>query len=278
MLEIRVQLPTVFRMPFDFDSAIEVRSLGEGVYDTPIRNGWDIMGNANGGYLLALVAEAMKAESGRRDPVTITAHYLSPGLVGDATTTVQVVKQGKRFATVQAALQRDGKDVMRVIGTFGDIDTDPLAPRRELALPEMPSYDDCPRRDAGDGAPAIMDKVPVRLHPDDVGFALGKPSGNGTMRGWVKFADDRPHDTVSLLLASDALPPPIFNIDGETGWVPTVELTVHVYARPAPGPLLCSFVSNLVQAGMLEEDGVMWDSRGVCVATSRQIALQPRIS
>jgi len=68
MLEIRVQLPTVLRMPFDFDAAIAVRPLGDGVYDTPIRNGWDIMGNANGGYLLALVAEAMKAESGRLIP------------------------------------------------------------------------------------------------------------------------------------------------------------------------------------------------------------------
>ena len=263
-------------MPFDFDSAIAVRSLGDGVYETTIRDGWDIMGNANGGYLLALVAESMKAESGRRDPISVTAHYLSPGLVGDATTTVQVVKQGRRFATVQAALQRDGKDVMRVIGTFGDVDTDSLSPKRSLERPDMPSYDSCPRRDSGDGAPAIMDKVPVRLHPDDVGFALGTPSGNGTMRGWVQFADERPHDTVSLLLASDALPPPIFNVDGETGWVPTVELTVHVFARPAEGPLLCSFVSNLIQSGMLEEDGAMWDSRGVCVATSRQIALQPR--
>lgn len=277
MLFSAVQLRTVFPMPFDFDSAIAVRPLGDGVYDTAIRNGWDIVGNANGGYLLALVAEAMKAESGRCDPITITAHYLSPGLVGDATTTVQVVKQGRRFATVQAALQRDGKDVMRVVGTFGDVDTDALHPRVSLTQPEMPAYDNCPRRDSGDGAPAIMDKVPVRLHPDDVGFAIGKPSGRGIMRGWVQFADERPHDTVSLLLASDALPPPIFNVDGETGWVPTVELTVHVFARPAPGPLLCSFSSHIVQAGMLEEDGTMWDSRGVCVATSRQIALQPRV-
>jgi acyl-CoA thioesterase len=265
------------RGTYDFDSAIAVRALGDGMYDTPIRAGWDIMGNANGGYLLALVAEAMKAESGRRDPITITAHYLSPGLVGDATTRVQVVKQGRRFSTMQAVLRRDGKDVMRVIGAFGDVDVDPLDAQRSIERPEMPDYDACLRRDAGDGAPAIMDKVPVRLHPDDVGFALGKPSGEATMRGWVQFADERPHDTVSLLLASDALPPPIFNIAGETGWVPTVELTVHVLARPSEGPLLCSFVSHFVQSGMLEEDGVMWDTRGVCVATSRQIALQPRV-
>jgi acyl-CoA thioesterase len=261
---------------FEFDSAIAVRPLGDGVYDTPIRDGWDIMGNANGGYLLALVAEAMRTESGRCDPITMTAHYLSPGVVGDATTKVEVVKQGRRFSTMQASLQRDGKDVIRVIGSFGNIDADPVQPKRTIEIPSIPAYADCPSRGAGDGAPAIMNKVPVRLHPDDVGFATGEPSGRATMRGWVQFADERPHDTVSLLLASDALPPPIFNIAGETGWVPTVELTVHVLARPSTGPLLCSFVSNIVQSGMLEEDGLMWDSQGVLVGTSRQIALQPR--
>ncbi len=263
-------------MTYEFDDAIAVQPLGDGRYDTPIRGGWDIAGNANGGYLLALVAQAMRAESGRRDPITITAHYLSPGLVGDATTHVAVVKNGRRFSTMQAVLQRDGKDVMRVIGAFGDVDADELSPRLTVTPVEIPPFEKCFRRDAGDGAPAIMDKVPVRLHPDDVGFALGTPSGHGTMRGWVQFADERPHDTVSLLLASDALPPPIFNVDGETGWVPTVELSVHVFARPAPGPVSCSFTSHIIQSGMLEEDGVMWDSRGVCVATSRQIALLPR--
>lgn len=263
-------------MAFEFDEAIAIAPLGNGVYDTPIRDGWDVMGNANGGYLLAMVADAMRREVDRKDPISITAHYLSPGLMGSARTHVSVVKQGRRFATVQAALERDGKEVIRVIGTFGDVDTDELSPQLMIPPPDVPPFEKCIQRGDSDEAPAVMSRMPIRLHPEDVGFSTGTPSGKGYMRGWVKFADDRPQDTLSLLLSADVMAPPIFNITGANGWVPTVELTVHVFARPAPGPLLCSFMSHILQAGMLEEDGTIWDSRGVLVATSRQLALRPR--
>ena len=60
------------------------------------------------------------------------------------------------------------------------------------------------------------------------------------------------------------------------GWAPTVELTVHIRGVPAPGPLRCSFRSRFVHDGLLDEDGEIWDSTGVLVAQSRQLALIPR--
>jgi hypothetical protein len=63
-------------MPFEFDEATSLTALGDGRYATPIHDRWDINGNANGGYLLALVANAMRAESGRAHPVSVTMHYL----------------------------------------------------------------------------------------------------------------------------------------------------------------------------------------------------------
>ena len=59
-----------------------VTAVAPGRYESAVREGWDIAGNANGGYLLALAARAMLDHSGRADPVTISAHYLSPGRVG----------------------------------------------------------------------------------------------------------------------------------------------------------------------------------------------------
>jgi hypothetical protein len=96
------------------------------------------------------------------------------------------------------------------------------------------------------------------------------------MAGWFGFADGRPLDTLSLLLVADALPPAVFNIDIPPGWVPTVEMTVHVRAVPAPGPMRCVFRTRFVHGGMLEEDGEVWDSTGTLVALSRQLALLPR--
>ena len=59
---------------------------------------------------------------------------------------------------------------------------------------------------------------------------------------------------------------------GLTGWVPTVELTVHVRCRPAPGPLRVSITTRNLAGGFLEEDAEVWDSAGRLVAQSRQLA------
>ena len=80
----------------EFDDATHIGADGAG----EIHAGWDINGNANGGYLLALAARHMVAVSGRPDPVSVTAHYLSPGKPGPVQVDAAVVKAGRRFATV----------------------------------------------------------------------------------------------------------------------------------------------------------------------------------
>ena len=51
------------------------------IFDSAVKPGWDIGGNANGGYLLAIAGRAM-AETVGRPPLTITAHYLKPAPAG----------------------------------------------------------------------------------------------------------------------------------------------------------------------------------------------------
>jgi acyl-CoA thioesterase len=91
------------------------------------------------------------------------------------------------------------------------------------------------------------------------------------MGGWVRFADGRPPDLRALALMADSLPPSVFNL-GAAGWVPTLELTVHFRAKPAPGWLLVGFRTRFLINGYLEEDGEIWDSKGDLVAQSRQLA------
>lgn len=264
---------------YEFDRATAVTALAGGRFAAEIHDGWDIGGNANGGYVLAVAARAMRDASGRPDPVTVTAHFLAPAPPGEVEISTEVVKAGKRFTTVSGSLVNGGRLTLRLLAAFGD--QSGAAEERlyhEDGPPALPPFEECSVRSPSNGAVdvALMDKLVVRLHPDDAGFQAGVRSGRGEMRGWFAFADGRPIDTLGLLLAADAFPPAVFNLDLPPGWVPTVELTVHVRGVPAPGPLRCRFSTRFVQGGLFEEDGEVWDSDGRLVALSRQLALIAR--
>jgi len=179
-----------------------------------------------------------------------------------------------------------GRPVLSLLGTFGTLaSTADAITDHELvdaAPPDLPGFEDCrPRQHAPSIAPAFMDRVDLRLHPEDSVFAEGQKSGSARMRGWFAFpagpdGEPEPIDTIGLLQATDAFPPTIFNVELPVGWTPTVELTSHVRARPAPGPLRCVFTTRFVTGGFLEEDGEVWDATGRLVAQSRQLALVPR--
>ena len=252
---------------------------------------------ANGGYVLAIAGRAVADATGR-PPLTVTAHYLSPGLPGPAEVIVEPVRAGRRMATVTASLIRtdaaDGggrggrTEVLRVLATCGS-PIDAPAVLVDGAPPALPDYDACIAPDAAvDGAelpppamsaamppPGLIDRLALRLRPGDDGFHFGRPTGRAEIAGWFAFADDRPIDELAMLLAVDAFAPPVFNVGIEPGWVPTLELTVHIRGVPAPGPLRCLFRTSYVQGGLLSEDGELWDQTGRLVAQSRQLALVP---
>lgn len=248
---------------------------GSNRWDAEIHPGWDIGGNANGGYLLAIAGRTMARAAYRPDVTTITAHYLRPGPAGPISIDTNVVKAGRRFSTVQGTMATE-KPILSILGSFTDLAANPS--EHEVMLQRAPEWgdpEDMPRVEATDSfPPPAMGRVDLRLHPED-NFYNG-PSGTPQMRGWVRLTDDEPWDTFSLLLASDIFPPTVFNANFTIGWVPTLELTVHVRNRPAPGWLRCEFASRFVTGGFVEEDGLMWDSSGILVAQSRQISLLPR--
>lgn len=263
----------------DFADATRVRSAGDGRFDAEIAEGWDIVGNTNGGYLLSIAGRAMAAAADRPDPVSVTAHYLAPGRPGPATVQTSVVRSGRRFATVRAGMSSGGRDLLAVLGTFGDLSVDDGAPDLHVdgGPPDLPPPEQCtPIVPAAPFPPPFMGHVELRMHPDDADFLEGRRSGTPRMRGWFRLPDAEPVDTITLLTAVDAFPPTIFNADLPVGWTPTLELTAHIRARPAPGWVACRFTTRFVTGGFLEADGEVWDATGRLVAQSRQLALVPR--
>ncbi|MFI6566713.1 thioesterase family protein [Streptomyces sp. NPDC050534] len=272
---------------FDRDTALTLRE--PGVYDIDLSAGWTIINAVNGGYLLAVLGRALGDALPHRDPFTISAHYLTASQPGPAVVRTELVRGGRTLSTGQASLfqyDEEGREVerIRVLASYGDLDALPEDVRTTAVPPAFPPMDQCfgPQDTASDvrlpsgGAPvdgssAIADRLMIKIDPATLGWALGAPSGKGEMRAWFGLADGRDADPLSLLLAVDALPPTAFEI-GLSGWVPTVELTVHIRTRPAPGPLRVSITTRNLAGGFLEEDAEVWDSEDRLVAQSRQLA------
>lgn len=273
---------------FDTGSAVSARAGEPGAYDAALGDGWRIGGGVNGGLLLAIAGRALSTELGTSDgdrpahphPLAMSAYYLTPGVPGPATVRTSVVRRGRAVSTGQVSLLQDdgaGGEVERVrfLATYGDLESVDGDITTSASPPDLPPPDRC--ISAAQAPPdflkhaSLLQRLDMRLDPATTGWALGKPSGNGVIRGWLRMADGREPDPLLLLLAVDALPPVAFEL-GLPGWTPTLELTAHVRARPAPGWLRVSLTNRTLAGGFLEEDAEVWDSEGRLVALSRQLA------
>ncbi|MCX4819531.1 thioesterase family protein [Streptomyces sp. NBC_01142] len=274
---------TIGDSEFDRDTAVTPRE--PGVYDAELSAGWTIIHAVNGGYLLALLGRALGDALPHPDPFTVSAHYLTASQPGPAVIRTEVVRTGRTLSTGQASLfqyAEDGTEVerIRVLASYGDLDTLPDDVRTTAEPPAIPPFEHCFGPSDGPapkipGSSAITDRLNIKLDPATLGWAIGAPSGKGEMRGWFGLADGRDADPLSLLLTVDALPPTSFEL-GLKGWTPTVELTTHIRCRPAPGPLRVSITTRNLAGGFLEEDAEVWDSADRLVAQSRQLAKAPR--
>ncbi len=278
--------PSLLRVDHEFDRAVAVTDQGAGDYTADLGAGWLIGGAINGGYLLAVIGNAIRSsltEVGQPDPLAVSAHFLSAGTPGPAVVRTRQVRRGGRHSTVAASLVQDveGSEIERItlLATYGDLGRNVPDVRTTALPPDLPPLEQCLAGSAtGDemrGSVPLMDRIDVRLEPASAGWAVGEPSHRGVLQGWFRLADDRPLDPLSLLFVVDAMPPVTFDL-GMPGWAPTLQLTAHVRARPAPGWATVRCETRNLADGYFEEDCEVWDSAGRLVAQSRQLALAPR--
>ena len=116
----------------------------------------------------------------------------------------------------------------------------------------------------------LLSRVEVRVPEDQLELGTG---GAAHVSGWIRFADGRPPDSLSLALFADAYPPSLFAALGSVGWVPTLEMTVHIRRRPADGWIMATFETDDLSGGRLVETGSLWDHTGALVARCRQLGM-----
>ncbi len=261
-------------MPSQFDADTAVQRLAPGCYAAMITPRWNVGDKPNGGYLLAIALRAAAAELPHADPFTVTGHFLRAPQPGPTDLEVEVVRAGRSHSTAMVRLSADGSEAVRVLATFGDLGRLSGPTVRAAEPPDFPPVEQCPRAQAiapGGFPVEIARRFEYAVHPATGGWARGAPTGRAEVGAWLRFADGQPFEPITLPLVVDALPPAVFDI-GAQGWVPTVELTAHVRARPAPGWLRVWVTTRFLAGGYLEEDAEVWDSDDTLVAQSRQLA------
>jgi Thioesterase-like superfamily len=283
-----------------FDEATAVSRRGHGLYDAEpdarfalVAPGGSVPSAVNGGALLATVLRAVLDCSAHPHPVATSAHFLRVPQLAPAQIEVSWLKDGKTASTARATLVQDGKPILDTTVTTGTVPSGPAdgtglvgdgsGAAGSAALnwtgqpPEFPAIEECidlgkwPGTVAADGTAGFAAQVEVLLDPASTGWRSDEPSGLAEMRGYFRLREDRDPDALLLALAVDALPPVVFGL-GATGWAPTVELTWHMRAVPAPGTLQVATCCRHVSGGWFDEEAEVWDASGRLVAQSRQIA------
>jgi len=264
----------------EFDRDTSVLLGDDGTFAVDLRPGWVVGGGVNGGYLLATVARALGATvPGKPDPIAVSAFYLSATTPGPASVTTRVLRDGRSVAILAGDVHQGDAHRITALATYGALAGLPADVGTTASPPDLPPLGQCVGfADAPpeflELSPPLMSRFDMRFDPASAGWAMGAPSGRGLIQCWFRLPDREP-DPISLLLAVDAMPPATFDL-GLMGWAPTLELTAHVRARPAPGWLRLRHATRNVAGGMFEEDCEVWDSADRLVAQSRQLARLPR--
>lgn len=263
-----------------FHKETALSDLGDGRYRGSVSKHWNIGDNPNGGYLLSIVLGAIARLSGEHpDPLSVTTHYLRPGLPGEpCEVEVELIRKGRTLTTARARLTQEGKVRLEVLAAFGDLAAPgvqvPEDKQVSLTAPVTPKPADCPERSGvAQGVElAIRDRIEIRINPE-MQNPDGLTNGKAEISGWIRLRDQSPGTAITSVMFTDAFPPALFGLLGVIGWVPTIELTVHVRRRPTTPWLLGRFVTDDLQGGRMIESGALWDETGALVAQSRQLGL-----
>lgn len=279
---------------FDKDSVIEKK--GDLNFNTFVTDRYSIGDAPNGGYLMYLAIMAAKNTIEHPDPLSMTAYYVSKAVENESCdVSVRVIAKSRSSSTVHVTMSQGGITRSEYLGVFGNLEKAQGLTFSNKPILQLPVRSECMNatkilRKFG-AALKIANEFEVRVPHEDpfaYGFFQGKKGKLASLSCWVSFGDKRPPCLPSLAFFLDALPPPVLNVR-PTNWVPTLEYSVHFWAKPNFTPdesneenhwLRGKFETSFSQNGMLHTDGEVWSADGkTLLATSRQLArvLEPKV-
>ena len=253
----------------EYQEDTRVKQINDSLWQGQVTDRWNIGSIPNGGYLMGIAAQVLNEGLPHPDPLTITGHFLDRGECGPCDIKFEKVREGRSVSTGCTKLIQQGVERARFTATYGDLSRTRGETWIGCEPPAWPEVDSCISMPK---TLAIHDRVDMRFRAEEAAWIGGELTGKPDHVLLSRFADGSAATVLSLSFFADCVPPTLFAVYGSSGWVPTLEMTVQVRARPAPGYLLCRFITRYLTNGLLEEDGEIWDSNLQLVALSRQLA------
>lgn len=260
-----------------FDRAIAAAPIhgAPGQYAVEFSADWSAPAGPNGGYLAAMVLNAMQAalDEPARPPRSMTLHYLRPPQPGAGTISVATERAGRTMTTLTARVEQGGKTMVVAIAAFGAA----RAPVLEFAepMPDAPPVAELKAMPKLEQMPPIAHRFDLHPLPGPYPFT---GADRAELGGWARLPEPRPLDALLLAIGTDIWLPPVFLRLTTFVAAPTVELTIHFRHVPPAGTTddslhFARFVTRTSAEGFVEEDGWIWSPDGTLLAQSRQLAL-----
>lgn len=256
--------------PHTFDQSVALSLDAQGQISGNVSDKYLVNGVPNGGYLMAMLTQAAFQYTKRQAPVSVTANFMNRSEPGSMTFNCDIMNQSKQFDRFQVSGHQNGKENIRAFISMMDDFPEGTALRYEKPEPEVLARDKCLSMVTFPGY-SIFNNVDLVMEPQCFDWVKGRPATLSESRGWINMGD-RPWDALSVLLASDAFPPPLLASHGMVAWIPTIEMSVQLRKIPTSKWLKCVFKTSYVTDSLVEEDGELWDEDGHLVAISRQLA------
>lgn len=255
-----------------FDKDIQIEDMGNSCFAGTVSDNWSVNGNPNGGYLMAMIVNAMLRNSDKKGTPVVTANYLSRCVPGEVEIYISEIARSRQFARYEARLLQEGHEKIRALGTFVSENNDCTVTRYESEAPELAPIEECVPMSVPPQY-TLFRNLNLMLDPSCVGWMTGGTLTDVSInKGYFSFRDGRPVDLLSLFMIIDSMPPAAMASQGVTAWVPTIELSVNIRNLPKTDRLKCSLRTRFITCGILEADGEVWDEEGNLAAISRQIA------
>ena len=251
-----------------FDQATAVERIDEHRWRAHIHRGWRIGKVPNGGYVLAIAGRVLSEALPHPDPLTVHILYIAPTDLGPVECVVECLRSGGSISHGTLALFQEGELKAQVTACYSLLDALSGESWSNEQRPVIPPSESIPP--LGVHGIELRESVLQHYSRGVEVFKRGEPDRSGVFEGWLRLADGEDAGLLGLLLFADCMSPPVFTVYGPLQWVPTLELSVQLRARPAPGPIQARFRSRHMTRGIVEEDGELWDCEGRLVALSRQ--------